>query len=144
MTLLQIYQFAEKQGISIDELNMGHSVAISLPQGWIAIDPKRLPTQVEKKECLAHELGHVETGAFYNVDSPCDIRGKHENKANKWAIQHLISESELDEAIANGYTEIWSLAIASSSLDSEIKRLIAHLSALFSCFCLTSQAALKL
>ena len=78
MTLLQIYQFAEKQGISIDELNMGHSVAISLPQGWIAIDPKRLPTQVEKKECLAHELGHVETGAFYNVDSPCDIRGKHE------------------------------------------------------------------
>ena len=110
MSLLQIYQFAEKQGISIDELNMGHSVAISLPQGWIAIDPKRLPTQVEKKECLAHELGHVETGAFYNVDSPCDIRGKHENKANKWAIQHLISESELDEAIANGYTEIWSLA----------------------------------
>ena len=110
MTLLQIYQFAEKQGISIDELNMGHSVAISLPQGWIAIDPKRLPTQVEKKECLAHELGHGETGAFYNVDSPCDIRGKHENKANKWAIQHLISESELDEAIANGYTEIWSLA----------------------------------
>ena len=110
MTLLQIYQFAEKQGISIDELNMGHSVAISLPQGWIAIDPERLPTQVEKKECLAHELGHVETGAFYNVDSPCDIRGKHENKANKWAIQHLISESELDEAIANGYTEIWSLA----------------------------------
>lgn len=110
MTLLQIYQFAEKQGISIDELNMGHSVAISLPQGWITIDPKRLPTQVEKKECLAHELGHVETGAFYNVDSPCDIRGKHENKANKWAIQHLISESELDEAIANGYTEIWSLA----------------------------------
>ena len=110
MTLLQIYQFAEKQGISIDELNMGHSVAISFPQGWIAIDPKRLPTQVEKKECLAHELGHVETGAFYNVDSPCDIRGKHENKANKWAIQHLISESKLDEAIANGYTEIWSLA----------------------------------
>ena len=52
----------------------------------------------------------METGAFYNVDSPCDIRGKHENKANKWAIQHLISESKLDEAIANGYTEIWSLA----------------------------------
>ena len=110
MTLLQIYQFAEKQGISIDELNMGHSVAISLPQGWIAIDPKRLPTQVEKKECLAHELGHVETGAFYNVDSPCDVRQKHENRADKWAIKHLISESKLDEAIANGYTEIWSLA----------------------------------
>lgn len=30
MTLLQIYQFAEKQGISIDELNMGHSVAIDI------------------------------------------------------------------------------------------------------------------
>lgn len=32
MTLLQIYQFAEKQGISIDELNMGHSANKEIEQ----------------------------------------------------------------------------------------------------------------
>ena len=47
---------------------------------------------------LAHELGHCETGAFYNEYSKFDIRAKHERRANKWAIKKLIPEDELKEA----------------------------------------------
>ena len=60
--------------------------------------------------CLAHEMGHIETNSFYNVHSPLDVRQKHENRANKWAIKQLITEEELDEAVANGHTEVWDLA----------------------------------
>ena len=40
----------------------------------------------------------------------CDIRKKHENRADKWAIQRLIPLSELDAARAAGHTELWDLA----------------------------------
>ena len=59
---------------------------------------------------LAHELGHCCTGAFYNRNATVDCRQKHENTADKWAIQHLISVDDLDDAVAAGYTEIWDLA----------------------------------
>ena len=50
------------------------------------------------------------TGSFYNEAATCDIRRKHENRADKWEIYELVPVSELDEAIAKGYTEIWDLA----------------------------------
>ncbi len=80
--------------------------------GWIALDTDHIESTTEAKSvCLAHEMGHIETNSFYNVHSPLDVRQKHENRANKWAIKQLITEEELDEAVANGHTcEIWDLA----------------------------------
>ena len=49
-------------------------------------------------------------GAFYNRWAVCDIRKKHELRADKWAIQRMIPEDELDLAVAEGYTDISSLA----------------------------------
>lgn len=31
-------------------------------------------------------------------------------RQDKWATSHLISVDELDDAVAEGYTDIWSLA----------------------------------
>lgn len=59
---------------------------------------------------LAHEIGHSVRGAFYNPYAALDVRQKHENRANKWAIEKLIPEEELDKAVADGYTDISSLA----------------------------------
>ena len=64
----------------------------------------------DEKLKLTHELGHCCTGSFYNEYSACDIRQKCENRADRWAIKQLIAEEELDEAVANGHTEIWDLA----------------------------------
>ena len=59
---------------------------------------------------LAHEMGHCVTGSFYNSDAACDIRKRHEIRADKWAIKQLIPQEELQEAVAAGYSEIWDLA----------------------------------
>lgn len=63
-----------------------------------------------KKMKLGHELGYSVTGSFYNEYATCDVRRKHENRADKWAINEFVSEQELDEAIADGHTEMWDLA----------------------------------
>ena len=59
---------------------------------------------------LAHELGHCETGAFYNRYAARDIRQKYENRANKWAYKKLVPQDELAEACLQGYREPWELA----------------------------------
>ena len=110
MTLFRLCQLADQFGIEIDYFSMRDTKSLAMPQGWIALDTDRIENTIEAKICLAHEMGHIETNSFYNVHSPLDVRQKHENRANKWAIKHLITEEELDEAVANGHTEIWDLA----------------------------------
>lgn len=63
----------------------------------------------EEKVKLAHELGHCETGAFYNRYSPFDLREKHERTANRWAVKKLVPKSELVTLLKKGY-ERWELA----------------------------------
>ena len=110
MTLFRLCQLAEQFGIEIDYFTMRDTKSLALPLGWIALDTDHIESTTEAKVCLAHEMGHIETNSFYNVHSPLDVRQKHENRANKWAIKQLITEEELDEAVANGHTEIWDLA----------------------------------
>ena len=110
MTLFRLCQLAEQFGIEIDYFTMRDTKSLAMPQGWIALDTDHIENTTETKICLAHEMGHIETNSFYNVHSPLDVRQKHENRANKWAIKQLITEEELDEAVANGHTEIWDLA----------------------------------
>ena len=76
----------------------------------IAIDPDKSPTMCDVKVKIAHELGHCETGSFYNRYSHLDVRRKHENRADRWAIKKLIPEDELKKAVSSGVVETWELA----------------------------------
>ena len=76
----------------------------------IAMDLPGRRSGTEQRVRLAHELGHCVTGSFYNRWSPCDVRKRHENRADKYAVQSLIPAEALDEAVAQGYTEQWELA----------------------------------
>ena len=112
--LLDLYQYAEDHSIDVDWIPMqrASSLSVVLPDGScsIALDQWKMNTVEKELVCLAHELEHCETGSFYNRRSSFDVRQKHENRADKWAIKKLISEDELDQAIADGYTDLWSLA----------------------------------
>ncbi len=77
---------------------------------YIGMDPFRIETSSQERVHLAHELGHCETGSFYNVYSSLDIREKHENRADRWAVTRLVPVEELEYAVNNGFTEIWELA----------------------------------
>jgi len=74
MTLDELYDRAQQQGIEIDNFAMREIVSVSFPENWIAIDTRKIKTRAEEKVILAHEIGHCETGSFYNIHSPFDLR----------------------------------------------------------------------
>lgn len=110
MTLIRLYARAEEEGIEVDDFQMRELVSAAFPQNWIAIDTKQIKSSREEKVILAHEIGHCETGSFYNIYSPYDIKEKHENRATKRSYQILIPYEDLMNAVRKGITEIWDLA----------------------------------
>lgn len=110
MTLNQLYERAYRQGIEIDEVPMRELVAVSFPQGWIAIDRRKIRTLAELTCILAHEIAHIETGSFYNVWSPFDLMAKCEYKANRRAAEMLMPLPEVRAAIRAGCASVWALA----------------------------------
>lgn len=112
MNLTTLYDIAALDNIPVFSFDMNKCESISLlHEGncYIAIDPFKIESTADEKVKLAHELGHCETGAFYNVYAVCDIRAKHERRADKWAIKKLVPEDELKEA-CKYYVNRWELA----------------------------------
>ena len=113
-TLLDLYNYAEDQGIDVDWFPTGQATSLSLPlpdgSYAIAINPWKMETLAQETVCLAHELGHCKTGSFYNRYAALDIRQKHENRADKWAIRQLVPRDDLEQAIAAGCTDPPALA----------------------------------
>lgn len=111
---LQLYQEANDAGIDIIwmPLRIDQSLATQFDDGSFAIgiDPWKMDTIAKEIVCLGHELGHCNTGSFYNRWATCDIRKKHENRADKWAIERLVPLEDFDQAIADGYDNIPDLA----------------------------------
>ncbi len=107
--LMGLYRLAEAQGVTVDCFQLGARESISIQEGeecFIAIDPFRLSSSQDEKTKLAHELGHCVTGSLYNRHSGLDVRQKHENHADKWAIEKMIGEDALNEAVSEGNTEL--------------------------------------
>ena len=114
-TLLDLYDYAEAEDIAVYWYPLRKGPSLSLPGGAfdcgaVALDPWKLDSIAMEKDCLGHEVGHCKTGAFYNKYAACDVRKKHENRADKWAIGKLIPAEELDAAVTAGHTELWDLA----------------------------------
>lgn len=101
MTLNNLYDIAARDNITVYSYDLGGYDCLSLLDNnkcYIAIDPFKLKSEAEELVKLAHELGHCETGAFYNQYALLDIRAKHETRADKWAIKKLIPKDELVKA----------------------------------------------
>ncbi|MBR6826273.1 MAG: ImmA/IrrE family metallo-endopeptidase [Oscillospiraceae bacterium] len=113
-TLTTLYDQAKQQNIEILSypLPLTGSMALELEDGrcYIGMDYDALEDERDRLVHLAHEMGHCVRGAFYNRYAKMDLRQRHENTADKWAIRKLIPMEDLDDAIAAGYTEMWELA----------------------------------
>ncbi len=111
METIKLYRLAEKHGVKVDRFNVKSNSSVSVKYGknlFIAVDNDL--SGAKEKVCLAHELGHCETGSFYNIYSPLDIRGKHEARADKWAIKKLVPKNRFSAALKSGYDNVYSLA----------------------------------
>lgn len=112
--LESLYRLAERRGIEVIYLPLPETLSMSVePEEntcYIGMDSSLSTASAQERTHLAHELGHCVTGSFYNRYTAHDLRQRHENRADKWAVRRLIPKADLDEAIAAGYTELWELA----------------------------------
>ncbi len=109
-----LYDLASQQNIGVLRFPMEKNGSMSLmtEEGacYIGLDASVLDGGSQERVHLSHELGHCVTGSFYNRYAALDCRQRHENRANKWAVSALIPVDDLDQAIAQGCTEVWELA----------------------------------
>lgn len=109
-----LYDLARQKKIAVLDypLPQNGSMSVMLSDGscYIGMDPAVKDGGVQERVHLSHELGHCVTGSFYNIHAAIDCRRRHENRADKWAIQRLIPVEQFDDAVAQGHTQIWDLA----------------------------------
>lgn len=114
MDILNLYNLAEQQNIEVLQfpLTDNGSMSIIADNGacYIGMDKSIQDGNVQERVHLGHELGHCLTGSFYSIHTAVDCRQRHENRADKWAVRKLIPVGELDQAVADGHTELWELA----------------------------------
>ena len=111
MTTTELYRIAERDGVTVERFLLEKNKSVSLLLGkrlYVGLDGKI--TGADEKVCLAHELGHCETMSFYNMYSPLDVRGKHERRADIWAIKKLIPRTRYFWALRHGYDNVYLLA----------------------------------
>ena len=114
MEIRSLYDLARQQNIGVWDFPLPEtgSMSVMTDSGacFIGMDETVKDGGVQERVHLSHELVHCITGSFYNIHAAIDCRQRHENRANKWAVQALIPVEELDDAIAEGCTEVWELA----------------------------------
>ena len=81
-------------------------------------------TIAEEKEIIAHELGHCKTGTTHSISSSFELIERHEYRADKWAVHKLLPFEEYQQALQEGYTEIWQLAERFNVAEDFIRRAI--------------------
>ena len=126
--LPELYAQASQQNIPVFRYPMPQCGSMSLMEldgsCVIGMDDRVRDGSTQERVHLSHELGHCLTGSFYNIYAAADLRQRHENRADKWAIRRLIPVSELDDAIAAGHTELWDLADFFGVTESFLKKAI--------------------
>lgn len=114
MDISALYALAKQQNIEVLSYPMPHngSMSVMTDSGacCIGMDASVQDGGIRERVHLAHELGHCATGSFYNIYAAIDHRQRHENRADKWAIRKLVPVDALDDAVAEGCTELWALA----------------------------------
>ena len=130
MKIQDLYTFAKQQNIEVFSYPLPQTGSMSFMEDngecFIGMDDSVRDGGTQERVHLGHELGHCVTGSFYNIHAAVDCRQRHENRANKWAIQALIPVEELDDAIAEGCTEVWELADRFGVTEDFIRKTVCY------------------
>lgn len=113
MTIEDLQDIADEDGIEIMTADFPEcsSMSIMTDSGkcFIGMDSHQ-ESSAEELVRTAHELGHCETGAFYNRYSPFNVIEKQERTADKWAALKLIPPRKLLKMLRSEYIELWEIA----------------------------------
>ena len=68
-------------------------------------------TVAEKYCTLAEEIGHYKTTAGNSLFQKNNVANqKKELVARRWAYEYILPRDLIEEAVRNGYTEVWDMA----------------------------------
>lgn len=130
MNVLDLYTLAEQQNIEVIEAFLPENGSLSVMNDngkcYIGIDESVMDGGALERVHMGHELGHCITGSFYNRYSAFDLRQRHENRADKWAIRELIPVDQLDDAVAEGCCEIWELSERFGVTEQFMKKAVCY------------------
>ena len=130
MEITALYDFAKQQNIEVIPFPMKETGSMSIQTDTgacvIGMDRSICDGAAQERVHLGHELGHCITGSFYSIHTAIDSRQRHENKADKWAIQALVPVDALDAAIASGCTELWELAERFDVTEDFIRKAVCY------------------
>ena len=128
MEIRNLYQLAKQQNIEVLTFPLPENGSMSHMTDtgtcYIGMDDGVCDGGIRERVHLAHELGHCVTGSFYSIHTAVDSRRRHENRADKWAIRQLIPVDQLDDAIADGCTDLWALAERFGVTESFVKKAV--------------------
>ena len=99
----ELFRIARDNRVAVEytRLPLNGSISVQDDAGdYVLMDYSLIWSGASELVHLAHELGHCVTGSFYNVYSPYDVRGRHERRADVWAIKKLVPKDELRRACA--------------------------------------------
>lgn len=130
MTIKDLYSLAEEERIGIYAFDLGDIPALAVQHENgdcdIALNMDFVDTTSQETEYIAHEMGHCMTGSFYHRYTPYDIWKRHENKADRWAITHILPFDDMLHAMRSGYTTPWELADYFNVTESMIRKAYAY------------------
>ena len=130
MEVKALYALASQQNITVLDYPLPHNGSMSVMTDtgacYVGMDEGVCDADVLERVHLAHELGHCVTGSFYNIHAAIDCRQRHENRADKWAIRQLVPMNDLDDAIAQGCTELWALAERFGVTEGFMKKAVCY------------------
>ena len=130
MEISALYTLASQQNIPVIPFPLEKTGSMSIMGSdgscCIGLDDRVRDGGTLERVHLSHELGHCVTGSFYNIHAAVDHRRRHENRADKWAIRQLIPVDALDDAIAQGCTELWDLADRFGVTEDFLKKAVCY------------------
>jgi len=130
MEISALYTLASQQNIPVIPFPLEKTGSMSIMDSdgscCIGLDDRVRDGGTLERVHLGHELGHCVTGSFYNIHAAVDHRRRHENRADKWAIRQLIPVDDLDDAIAQGCTELWDLADRFGVTEDFLKKAVCY------------------
>ena len=113
METTKLFNIAEQEGITVDFLPLKENTALSVEldgKGFIALDKRLVGRTAAERVALAHELGHLATGATHGVGAATGVVQRSEQAAHRWAIETLVPYSELLSAFKLGEENVTDLA----------------------------------
>jgi len=130
MELKELYQLAENRDIRVEHFHLEANKALTaeyIPGSFaIALDDKKIENKTEEKMCIAHELGHCESGAFYMAQSPFETIGRCEARVFRWELDKMLPYEKLEKAFKKGYTESWELAEYFDLPEDFVRKAVKH------------------